>query len=161
MAVCNCGKNPHEDWCASWTAPSKKPKRKPGRRTREEELREYVEATDGDMEKLAAFLGGELKPKEVASAKDIRERLMASLSDKVGSLQGVALVQALKAITAIATVQEAEQSIRDEQDDRRPILDRLDALPPDYATRLLKDEISRVDGYQQDLRDALRKLEGK
>ena len=136
-------------------------KRRPGRRTKEEELTEFVQATGGDMTVLAEFLGGALEPQEVPSAKDIRDRLLASLSDKLGSLQGIALVQALKAITALAAIEEATEASTNEEDDRRPLLDRLDALPPDHAARLVKQEIARVDGYRQDLFDALRKLEAK
>ena len=141
---------------------TEKPKRKPGRRTKEQELREFVEATGGDMTQLTDFLGGALEPQEVPSAQEIRDRLMAVLSDKLGSLQGVALVQALKAITALVAIEEQEQAAKaEEQDDeRRPLLDRLDALPPNHAALLVKQEIARLDAERQAYFAALQKLEG-
>lgn len=134
-------------------------KRKPGRRTKEQELTEFVQATGGDMTKLADFLGGALAAEEVPSAKEIRDRLLTTLSNRLGELKGIALVQALKAITALAVIEEAERDENDIEDERRPILDRLDALPPDHAAVLLKQEIIRIDGYRADLFEALTKLE--
>lgn len=138
---------------------AKNPGSKPGRRTKEQEIREFVEATGGDLAKLSEFLGGALEPQEVPSAKDIRDRLLASLSAKLGELKGIALVQALKAITALAAIEEAEESQADEVDDRRPLLDRLDALPPDTAAALVKQELARTDTYRADLFTALARLE--
>jgi hypothetical protein len=136
-----------------------KPKRKPGRRTKEEELREFAQTAGVDMQKVADFIGGALEPEEVPSAQEIRDRLLSALSNRLGELKGIALVQALKAITALAAIEEAEQQDSSEDDERRPLLDRLDALPPDHAAKLVKQEIERVDGYRQDLFQALQKLE--
>lgn len=132
-----------------------------GRPTKEAELKEFAEAAGVDMEKVADFLGGALEPEEIPSAKDIRERLLLSLSNRLGELKGIALVQALKAISALAAIEEQEQTTQDVTDERRPLLDRIEALPPEHATVLVKQELARIDTYKDDLFAALAALEGK
>lgn len=140
---------------------AKVPGGKTGRRTKEEELREFVTATGGDMAKLDEFLGGALEPETVPAAADIRDRLLSTLSNQLGSLKGIALVQALKAITALAVIEDENKTDDELNDLRRPLLDRIDALPPEHAAGLVRQEIARVDGYRADLFAALTKLEAK
>lgn len=132
-----------------------------GRPTKEAELREFVAATGGDMHAITEYLGGALEPEEVPSAKDIRDRLLLSLSSRLGELKGIALIQALKTIQALVVSEDENKTVDDEDDLRRPLLDRLGALPPEHAAVLLKQEIVRADKYREDLSAALTAMEEK
>lgn len=142
---------------------AKNPGSRPGRRTKEEELLEFAAAAGVEPQKVGDFLGGALTvhEDEVPSAQEIRDRLLASLSMKLGSLQGIALVQALKAITVLAETEEAKEDAEDPDDNRRPLLDRVEALPAEHAAALIKQELARTDQYRADLFTALQKLETK
>ena len=137
------------------TAPKKR-----GRRTKVEELREAFVATGSDLAKLDEFLDGALtaEPAEVPSAHEIRDELLRILYERRGELKGIALVNGLKALASLAATEEAAGQKQQVEDDRRPILDRIDALPKDHARKLLKQELARVDGYRADLFAALEGL---
>lgn len=140
------------------------PRRKTGRKTKAEELREAFIATGADLTKLDEYLGGALPPPP--SWGDPPERwadwlpkIREILWEQVHTFDGIAAINAHKLIKQLADSEKLEERPAEEDDARRPLLDRLEALPRDHAAALLRQEIVRTDIYRDDLFRALAELE--
>lgn len=138
---------------------------KTGRRTKEDELKEFAAAANVDPQLVADFLGAALKaPPELLRGEppekfsDWLPRIRELLWEKVHEFDGIAAVNAYKLIKELATAEKAEAP-PEADDTRRPVLDQIEALPAEHAVALIKQELARMDSYRDDLFAALAKLE--
>lgn len=86
---------------------------------------------------------GESQPKRV-SAEEMREDLLRALYSKIDSLNGIALVNGLKAVAQLAQQEKAEPDTEDVKP--HSLLEQIHALPPAHALKLLDVEIERLQG---------------
>jgi hypothetical protein len=125
-------------------------KRGPGRRSKADELKDFAAAAGIDMETVGDYLGGDLPVPESTPMPDIddpqqlRDWAANELILHVSSGRAnVATVNGLKAVIEFAT----KQGPRDDADseERMPLLERAEALPPETAGMLIRQEIARLD----------------
>lgn len=146
-------------------------KRGPGRPSKEEELKQFAEHAGIDPELVGEYVKAALpappkqpKPTEDAPPEDWAEweaEMMRLLWINRADLKGIAMVQALKAIATLAEHQRDREGPDDGEDDRKPLLDRLEALPKAHAAKLLKQEIGRLDELRAEYFAALERLEAE
>lgn len=79
------------------------------------------------------------------------------LWQKRDSLSGTNLASILKALSDLVRI-ENERARAEVAEERRPVLERLDALPPDHAATLLDREIAETSRYLHELKAAREKL---
>ncbi len=147
---------------------------KGGRRTKAEELTEFAEANGIDPELVGNYIATALpKPKPprvdepdlmdmaaiIADPKQLYDWAVNELVAHVSTGKAnVATVNGLKAVMDFATRQ---PDAPDEGDDSRmPLLERLDALPAEYAATLVRSEIWRLEAERDAYVAALAELEG-
>lgn len=141
------------------------PRRKGGRRTKAEEITEFAQAAGVDMELVKDFLGDALPPQNQWGDPpekwgDWLPKIREILWEQVHRFDGIAAINAHKLIKQLADAEKLEGRPEEEEDARRPLLDRVDALPREHAAALIRQELDRTDIYRDDLFRALAELEG-
>lgn len=144
-------------------------KRRAGRPTKAEELRRFAEHAGVEPETLEQYLGAALPPppsEKLGPAPekwaDWESEIKKILWERIHTLDGVAGVNAWKLVKALADEERIEEAAAGpSEDDRKPLLDRLDALPKPHAKKLVKAELSRLDGLRAEYFAALERLEAE
>ena len=100
------------------------------------------------------------EPDEVMpSAEEMRNALLLRLYNERDKLNGIALVNGLKAISDIAK-QDREQPDKRDEVEPHSLLDQLQSVPPEHAIKLLKAELERLHSEIATHQAALSELEG-
>lgn len=114
---------------------------------------ELLDALSTVTENLSPDKDDEKRPETWA---EFEPHLMDMLWDNRDRITGQAFPATLRAIRDLVDAERRHRDVTAEEDNRRPLLDRIDALPEDTARELLELEIGRVSGYLKDLKAALR-----
>lgn len=96
----------------------------------------------------------------VASTAEMRDDFTRALHEqlKAGRLQGIALVQGLKALATLAEKEKEQEGVVEDVEPWN-VLDHLDALPKAHAKQLLERRISELENELASHKAALK--EGK
>ena len=106
-------------------------------------------------------LPGESQPEpEIPSIEEMRDALLARVYDERKSLNGNALVQALKALAVLAQQEKAEPA-KANVAEPHSLLDQIQNVPAAHARKLLAAEIGRLEAELAAHQAALLELKGK